>query len=159
MPDRYEFQISSQLAAPPAAIWNFVRTLSGVNHELYPLVRMTLPGGTNVVQIDQAPLNQRLFRSWILLGGVLPVDYTDLTISYVDPGRGFIDSSPMLSQKEWRHERRLDPDPAGGCVLTDKVAFRPRLALMGPALRTSVGVVLRHRHRRLRKRFGGRRLP
>jgi ligand-binding SRPBCC domain-containing protein len=156
--ERYELKISSRLSAPPATIWDFIRTLSGINHELFPLARMTHPGSAAAIALDRAPVNQRLFRSWILLGGVLPIDYSDLTIARVEPGRGFTDSSPMLSQKEWCHERRLDPDAAGGCVLTDRVAFRPRLALLGTALRAGVGLVLRHRHKRLRQRFGGERI-
>ena len=53
---------------------------------------------------------QHLGRSWLLLGGLLPFDYDDITIERVEPGRWFQEDSTMLSQRSWRHHRAVEPD-------------------------------------------------
>jgi hypothetical protein len=97
----------------------------------------------------------RLGRSWILLFGVLPVDYDDLGLERIDPGRGFLERSTMLSQRLWEHERTIEPLADGGCTVSDRVAWEPRLPLPGRLLRPLFGAFFRHRHRRLRRHFGG----
>ena len=60
----------------------------------------------------------------------------------------------MLSQVLWEHERTVEP--AGtGCLITDRVRWQPRLGLPGRPLRPLISFFFRHRHRRLRRRFGG----
>ncbi len=39
-------------------------------------------------------------------------------------------------------------------LVRDEVQFEPRLGLMGPVLAVIYAAVFRHRHRRLRKRYG-----
>jgi ligand-binding SRPBCC domain-containing protein len=60
----------------------------------------------------------------------------------------------MLSQRVWEHERTLE-SAGGGCLITDRVRWEPRLGLPGRPLRPLIGLIFRHRHRRLRRRFGG----
>jgi hypothetical protein len=153
----WEFEVASVLPATPAEVWERVATIAGVNEELRPLARMTCPRGLAEVRLDAAGdrLGERLFRSWILLFGVLPVDYDDLTLVRVEPGRGFLESSTMLSQRRWVHERTLASVP-GGCRVTDRVCFEPRLPLPGRLLRAVFRFFFRHRHRRLARHFGGR---
>ena len=43
-----------------------------------------------------------------------------------------------------------------GCVVEDVVACAPRLALAAPLVAAIVTFLFRHRHRRLRARYGGR---
>ena len=86
--------------------------------------------------------------------GVLPFDWDDLRIERLDPGRGFLERSTMLSARSWEHERTLEPLPAGGTRLTDRVVFVPRLPGTTRVHRVIVEAVFRHRHRRLRERFG-----
>lgn len=60
----------------------------------------------------------------------------------------------MGSQRRWEHERLLEDVPSG-CRVTDRVAFEPRVPLLGPLYRAIFQLVFRHRHRRLRAEFTG----
>jgi ligand-binding SRPBCC domain-containing protein len=146
-------EIESSLAAPPDAVWERVSTFAGVNDELRPLMRMTAPARIRALDPSEVVLGERIFRSWVLLFGVIPVDYDDLTLVALEPGRGFHERSRMLSMRVWEHQRRIDPD-GGGCRVRDRLSFEPRMALAGPLLERFVRMTFRHRHRRLRRRFG-----
>ena len=146
------FEIASLLSATPAAVWARVSTMDGVNAELMPLARMTHPAEMQQLDPKLVPLGQRLFRSWVFLFGVLPVDWDDLTLVRVEEGRGFLERSTMLSQRRWVHERTLEPVD-GGCRVTDRIEFEPRLALLAPIYAAVFRYFFRHRHRRLRRAF------
>lgn len=148
----FEFQVTSVVPASPDAVWARVSTMEGVNAELRPLARMTYPREISRLDATVVPLGQRLFRSWILLFGVLPVDYDDLTLVRVEPGRGFLENSSLLSQRRWVHERLLDP-VTGGCRITDRIGFEPRAPFGGRVMRAVFHFFFRHRHRRLRRAF------
>ena len=142
------------LAASPEEVWARISTMAGVNAELGPLFRMTFPDRFARIDPADVPLGRRLFRSWVLLFGLLPVDYDDIAFERIEPGRGFREVSTMLSQRRWVHERRIDPVD-GGCRVVDRIQFEPRIPglrwLFLPILRAT----FRHRHRRLRAAFGG----
>lgn len=148
------FEVSSLVPASPAEVWARVTTIEGINDELMPLARMTCP--KRFVRIDPAsvPLGERLFRSWILLLGFLPVEYDDLTLVRIEPERGFLEDSTMLSQRRWIHERMLEP-VAGGCRVTDRIRFEPRLPGTGRVFLAVFRLFFRHRHRRLVRHFSG----
>jgi ligand-binding SRPBCC domain-containing protein len=149
---RGEFRIESRLAAPAEAVWGRVMSADGINAELRPWLRMTVPRGLESLDLERLGPGA-LGRSWILLFGLLPVDYDDLGLERVEPGRGFSERSTMLSQRLWEHDRRIEP--AGeGCVLSDRIAWEPRPPLPGAALRPLFGAFFRHRHRQLRRQFG-----
>lgn len=150
-----EFKIASHLDAPARAVWERAITPEGINSELMPIVRMTLPRGVGRLDPETVPIGRPIGRSWILLLGVLPIDYDDVTLVRLDAGRGFLERSPMLTQRLWEHERTIEPDGAGACVITDRVRFQPRAPLPRGALTPLFRTVFRHRHRRLRRRFGG----
>lgn len=149
-----ELAFASELYAPPGEVWASVGTMRGVNEELWPLFRMTYPPACERLSPASIPVGRRAFRSWLLLGGLVPVDYDDLTFAEIAPGEGFLETSTMLTQRAWRHERRLRPS-ARGCALLDRVAYEPRVRLAGPAFGALVAASFRHRHRRLRGTFGG----
>ncbi len=152
MERRGEFRISSRLSAPPEAVWERVMSAEGINAEMRPWLRMTVPRGLGTLDLERlgpGPLG----RSWILLFGVVPVDYDDLGIERIDPGRGFQERSTMFSQRRWEHERTIDAAP-GGCELTDAIAWEPRPPLPGALLRPLFGAFFRHRHRQLCRQFG-----
>ena len=65
----------------------------------------------------------------------------------------------MLTQRLWEHERTIEPDGSGGATLTDRLAWEPRPPLPGAAMRPLVRAIFRHRHRQLRRHFGGVPLP
>lgn len=152
-PPFHEFRVESIVAAPPAAVWDRVSTMAGVNDEFWPFLRMTHPPGLDRLDPAAVPLGRPVFRSWLLLFGVLPVDFDHLRFLRLEPGRSFLESSTMLSQRRWVHERRLEP-AAGGCRVTDRVRFVPRVACLGRASRAVFLRIFAYRHRRLRRRFG-----
>ena len=145
--------ISSELAAPVSEVWSHIASLEGVNHELGPWFRMTAPAGTELSPAT-VPLGQPWFRSWLLLLGVLPVDYDALCIERIEAERGFLERSSMLSARVWEHERTLEALPAGGTRVSDRVEFVPRIRLTARLHRAVIRALFAHRHRRLRARFG-----
>ncbi len=143
--------------ASPEVVWARVSTIAGVNDELMPLARMTCPRRYAGMRLDPAvvPLRERAFRSWILLFGVLPIDFDDLTFVRIEPPRGFLENSPMLSQRLWVHERTLQP-VAGGCRVTDRIQFESRLPGLDRVLLPLFRFFFGHRHRRLGRYFRAR---
>jgi hypothetical protein len=151
---RAEIDVSSELAADADAVWARAIDPAGINYELRPLLRMTIPAGAADFGLDD-PEPGHIGRSWLLLFGFLPFDYDDITVVRVEPGRGFLERSSMLSQRLWEHERTLEPLGEDRCRVTDHLAWEPRLPLPGAWLRPLIGFVFRHRHRRLQRAFGG----
>ena len=153
MARRGEFAIASRLAADPAAVWERAMSAEGINAELGPLLKMTVPRGLDSLDLHDLQPGP-LGRSWLLLFGVIPVDYDEIGLERIEPGRGFLERSTMLTQRLWEHERTIAAD-GDGTVLRDRLAWEPRLPLPGPALRPPIAAVFNHRHRQLRRHFGG----
>ncbi|MGE5694419.1 MAG: hypothetical protein ACM4D3_04045 [Candidatus Sericytochromatia bacterium] len=147
------FEISSDLAAPPETVWQRVVTPEGINDEFVPLMRMTMPRRLRDTTIDGLPLGQRVGRSWLLLFGLIPVDYDDLALAEVEPGRRFLEQSTMLTHSRWQHERIVEPRGVG-CRLSDRLAWQGRAEVFEMLYGVAVPILFRNRHRRLRKRFG-----
>jgi len=122
---------------------------------MHPYLRMTLPAGVERLDPEGIELGRKIGRSWILLFGLLPFDYDDITLVRLDPGNGFLERSQMLSQRVWEHERTLEPTPEDGCLIADRVSWQPRLGLPGQPLRPAIGWFFSHRHKRLQRHFGG----
>jgi ligand-binding SRPBCC domain-containing protein len=158
MTSRGEVITRSVLEAPPEAVWERIASFEGINDEFAPLMKMTAPRAVREAGLNGVVPGERLCRSWVLLLRVIPFDYDDITIVRLEPGRGFLERSTMLSQREWEHERTLEPDGAGSTTVSDRVAFVPRFGLPARVVRPVVARIFRHRHARLRKRFGGRAL-
>jgi len=149
MERRAEIKLVSELGAGTEAVWARAIDPAGINDELMPLMRMTVPrGADDFGLVDEAP--GRIGRSWVLLFGFLPFDYDDLNIVRLDPGRSFLERSTMLSMRLWEHERTIEPLGEDRCQITDRLAWEPRLPLPGAWLRPLIGAVFNHRHRRLR---------
>jgi len=125
--------------------------MDGISRELAPILKMTAPRGVASIADLRVQPGERLFRSWMLLFGILPVDRSDLTLLTIEPGKGFLEQSPMLSMKLWRHERRLDAS-GDGTLLTDRLTFEPRLG--SAVTRWFITTVFNHRHRVLRQHLG-----
>ncbi|MDI1442639.1 hypothetical protein [Polyangium sp. 6x1] len=152
----FEVVVASDLDASPARIWERVATFEGVNDELGPWLKMSTAPGTSNRLDEGVPLGKSLFRSWLLLGGLLPVEYDDLCFSRLESGRGFLETSSMGTQLAWVHERTLEPVGSGARArLTDRLRFTPRWGALGRPSRLLVTGVFTHRHARLRARFGG----
>lgn len=153
-----QFEVASRLDAPADAVWARVTTAAGVNDELMPIVRMTVPRGLGDLNIDTVSNGTTLGRSWILLLGVIPIDWDRIHIERLEPGRAFHERSTMLSQRSWSHSRTVDPAGQDACTVTDEIRFEPRLPFLTPLLTPLFRWVFGHRHRRLRRAFGGRAL-
>ena len=118
---------------------------------------MTVPGGGEI-DLDSIEVGKPIGRSWVLLLGLIPIDYDEINVVELEPGRGFVERSRMLSQRSWEHVRTIKP-VADGSVITDSVAWEPRLPLPARSLRPLFRAIFRHRHRRLRRHFGGEPAP
>ncbi len=148
---QYKLNFSTRLAAPQPRVWEWITSIDGISKEMAPYMRMTVPRGvTNIQSISFKP-GKRLFRSWILLFGLIPFDFSDLTLESLDEGTGFVEQSPMGSMRLWRHERHLTP-VEGGCLLTDNLTFEPRI--LGGLTFRIIKAFFTHRHRNLTRFFG-----
>ena len=152
MADGRGFTVESHLAAERAVVWSHVASPEGVNREFRPLLRMTFPDGVGDLTETWEP-GKTLFRSWILLLGILPVEYDDLAFVEVEPSRRFLERSELLSQRMWEHERTIEPR-AVGCVLRDRIRFRARIPLLEGVHEPVFRLVFALRHRNLRRKFG-----
>ena len=104
------------------------------------------------MSIDTLELGKPVGRSWIRLFGVLPVDYDDLTIVDVEPGRRFLEQSRLFSAPQWQHERIVEPVDAAVSRITDRLTFTPRrgFGVLGPRM---IQLIFWYRHRRLVRYF------
>jgi ligand-binding SRPBCC domain-containing protein len=149
---------TSPLGGSAADVWARATTEDGVNEELRPLMRMTMPKAFKGKRIDDVEVGEPLGRSWVLLFGLIPFDYDDLCLVELEPGRRFLERSQMLSMRMWQHEREVVP-AGDGCRLTDRVSFELRRPLAWiPGMSRATGAIIRrvfaHRHRRLVARWG-----
>ena len=153
-------EITTRLPAPAADVWGRAVTPAGINDELRPVLRMTMPKGLGDATIDDVEVGVTLGRSWILLGGILPVDYDDLRLTELEkPKEGqarfrFQERSRTSTFAIWGHERTVEPLGEGECTVTDRLTweFKPLFARLPGARRLAnavVGFLFRHRHRRL----------
>lgn len=154
MERRAEIAVASELNADAEAIWARAIDPDGINYELWPLMRMTVPKGAEDFGFDDLEPGH-IGRSWVFLFGLIPFDYDDLTIVRVEPGRGFLERSTMLSMRLWEHERTLTPLGEGRCRVEDRLAWEPRMPLPGSLPQPLIRFVFNHRHGRLRRWFGG----
>jgi ligand-binding SRPBCC domain-containing protein len=146
----------TRLDRPADEVWARVTTPTGINHELGPWLRMTIPGGWNGASLADVEAGARLGRSWVLLAAVMPIDYDDLGIDAIGD-RYFRERSTMATARLWQHERwveRDEDDPDGACLVRDRIEYVPRrwLSAIPAAARAHQAIlttVFRHRHRRL----------
>ena len=146
----------SRVDRPADAVWARATTPAGIRHELRPLLSMTMPPGLRGLGVEDAVdrLDEPLGKAWLLLAGVLPVEYDDMRIVALDPGRRFQERSTMLLLSRWEHERLVTPLGHGACEVRDRLMFVPRVLAGRPVVRRVaerlVAALFAHRHRRLR---------
>jgi ligand-binding SRPBCC domain-containing protein len=145
---------TSVVALPAHEMWKRATTPEGINDELAPLLRMTIPRSLRGKTIDDVEVGIPLGRSWLLLGGLVPIDYDDLCLAELDRGRRFRERSKTLSFAVWQHERTVEPAGETSCRVTDRLGFELKRSVAwipgAESLAASiVAFLFRHRHRRL----------
>ena len=149
---RISLKFESTLKATPEQVWSRITSLEGLTSEMLPLFRLTAPQGVKTLQglIDRRNSNKPI-KSWVLLFGFLPIDYTDLHLKSIESGRGFVEESNMGSMRYWRHERRIEAIGADQVKVIDELIFEPKFfASVSKAL---IKLFFTHRHNNLRKSF------
>jgi ligand-binding SRPBCC domain-containing protein len=149
----------TRVDAAPDQVWARVTTPDGINAELRPIMRMTMPRRWAGASIADLTPGEHVGRSWLLLGGVVPFEFDDLTVAEIGPGHRFLEISEMAMYSAWTHERTVTAD-GDGAVVTDAVGFVLRRPLrwvpgVGGLHRAVLQRTFRHRHGRLRAAFGG----
>lgn len=147
-------RFESKIPRSAGAMWDWSASLEGVAGEMSPWVKIDWPQGLEGLPGDPAMLGRELGECRFLLFGALPMDLSRLTFSEVDPGRRFVESSPLRSMRSWRHERRVEA-VEGGALIIDELDFAPKFAPKVSAW--AVGKLFERRHARLRALFGERR--
>ena len=143
------FVFSSTLALPLADASARLLRPPAVNAELGPWLRMTMPAPWGERPLPDWPVGRPLFRSVILLLGVLPLDLHHFRLEATGEA-GFYERSSSLVMRSWRHKRLLRAAP-GGTLVEDRVVFACRLPGLGSLLAPVYRAVFRHRHCRLRR--------
>jgi ligand-binding SRPBCC domain-containing protein len=150
--------VESPLAAPADRVWAAAVSEAGIDYELGPILKMRMPRALRGRTIDDVPVGEPLGKAWLLLFGLIPVEYDDFSLAERGPGFRFLESSTMLSLESWTHERTVESD-GDGCVVRDRLTFEVRRPLgrlpgmAGVASRT-ISFLFAHRHRRLAERYG-----
>ena len=142
------FQLSSQLSVPADRFWNS-QSLATVNAELHPLYRMTAPQEWLQVPIHEWAQHKNLLKSWILFGGLIPVDrHCFRMIEFPEP-RKFVEKSASWLNRLWQHER-IVLETNSGCEVHDKISFTSRLPYLEPLQKALYILAFRHRHANLK---------
>jgi hypothetical protein len=149
-----QVSVSSVLCAPRQEVWQRVTSQEGLDHEFRPVLTMRFPRSHRGRTIDDLPVGEPVGRAWLLLGGLLPVEYDDLCLVEVEPGSHFLERSRLGSARVWEHRRQLEEVADGWTRLTDRLTLTPRRGVHPAAARMVVTALFRHRHRRLRSWFG-----
>ncbi len=101
-----KFKIKSDLAIEPSVFWSKT-SMRSVNWELWPIVRMTSPKEWENRPIDSWEGDVELFKSWILLFGLIPVDRHSFRLRNTPEGFVFNECSKSWVNKEWNHHRTI----------------------------------------------------
>ena len=141
------------LSAPADVVWTHATLPAGINRELGPLMKMTFPKGIETLDEDTVPIGEPICTSWFLLFGCVPIDRARVTLKQIGPGHRFVEESPLLSMKLWRHTREVCPTEHGS-EMADLLEFEPRWPIPTAAVSWLIRRIFTHRHSRLRRAFG-----
>ncbi len=86
----YTFKVQSTIHLNSSDVWNIISTMEQVNNELFPFARMTYPVNKNHFCNLIEASNEKLFTSWILLFGILPIDIHFLKLEKIEEGKHFM---------------------------------------------------------------------
>ena len=151
--DQNILNYSSHLAATADILWKHALCMTSVNTELHPLIKMTFPKNQNYVNIKKDQLGTVIFKSIILLFGIIPIDIYEVTFIEFEEGKYFQECSPTLTQRCWKHRREIIPVPEG-CIIRDRVELEPRNKLWRPIYYWFAKKIFNTRHKNLQRLFG-----
>lgn len=140
----------SDLLAAPEDVWRVATSISGINAELMPLISMH--NLDNVRDLSELVTNSGIARieATIRLASVIPIGRVMIELVELAEFR-FVERSNQPGMRFWQHEREVVPS-AAGCAVVDNLTFEPRA--FGPVSAWLIDRLFRHRHRRLRARWG-----
>jgi ligand-binding SRPBCC domain-containing protein len=147
-----EVSIRSVIDAPPDAVWARAGRVSGMNDELWPLIKMSCPAHLDHIASPPHTVGGPPVHTWMLLLGVVPIERRSIQFNVLDERR-FVDRSTGWLNGLWRHDRSVVARDDGSALLTDKVVIEPRVKPMTVLLRPGLTWMFRRRHRRLRRHF------
>ena len=147
-----QYEISSVIpGVSQDLVWDRINTWGGVNYELGPLVKMSVPSA--YPRVSDIPADGEChFTSSILLFGFIPIDAHKFGLRAVDPPNYFDECSENRMMSCWTHKRTITAVD-GGVLVTDQCGIEPRFAILGGLLLTVYQFIFRRRHRRLAKFF------
>jgi ligand-binding SRPBCC domain-containing protein len=143
-------QRTSRLPVSAERAWRHATSMPAINREIAPWLRMTYPAALAGLTLDdpRVMLGEPLFTSWVLAGGLVPVERMALTLTELDRGHRFVEESRMTGMRSWRHARTIAA-VEGGCELRDEVTFAAPIARLEPTFARVLAAFFAHRHRRL----------
>jgi len=144
--------LATRVPASTQEAWSWSTSIRGLKSEMWPILKITFP--KEMTQIGkETTLGKPLCRCRFLLLGFIPIDISKLTFVEIEPGHRFVEQSPLMSMRSWRHERVVTPsgDGDGACV-TDNLEFSPRFA--APVVGWFVKLFFEHRHKVLSRSLG-----
>ncbi len=149
---QYRYEMASTIEGVSVEdVWDRVNTWEGVNYELGPLVKMSVP--SKYPRVSDVPADgQCHFASKILLLGILPIDSHNFALRAIDPPNYFDERSENRMMRLWTHKRTVTT-VGKGVLVTDHCGFEPRLAFLGRMLFWVYNRVFRARHQRLTRFF------
>lgn len=148
------FRRSCEVPASVDRVWQFVTRPEGINYELGPYMKMTVPKTFRGKAIGDVTAGTHIGKSLLLLFTVIPFGFDDITITGIEPGRMFREESAMTGMRTWIHHRTLEPVD-GKTVVTDAITLVPIVPIPGliRLLAAILSAFFGHRHRRLTRYF------
>ena len=144
------FRRTTVLDCPVDRVWATVTTQQGINHEMGPYLKMTMPRRFRGRSIADVAPGTRIGKSYLLLFGLLPFGFDDITIAEIEPGRMFREVSRMTGMRTWVHHRTVESS-GHRTILADEVTLAPRFPVpgLGVVMARVLSAFFAHRHRRL----------
>ena len=146
-----KFEMETSLAVSPDQLASDLLLMSGVNYELSPLLKMSVPQTWAAKPISDWPVNNNIFSSTILLFGFIPIDLHRFKFLSVH-GMGFKESSKTLLNSLWSHQRTISSNGSGAKV-TDVVYYKSKLGFLGYLFKPLYQSIFAHRHKRLKSKY------
>lgn len=151
------FRTVSEIDCPIERVWDHVTTQEGINDEMGPYLKMTMPRQFKGQSIADVAPGTHIGKSLLLLFGILPCGFDDITITRIDPGRMFLEESTMTGMRIWVHHRTLEP-VGDKTIVTDEIILAPQAPMgrvpgWGRVITRVLSAFFTHRHRKLNRRL------